>query len=99
MEFYTDRNGVEWSLHFHENNPGHWLHNTELWAAAAHLESPVSRNGYAKPPFFVVAREYCQISILNSEMFSESEKQPIRGWLEAKLNSLRRDDAAHLTTE
>ena len=53
----------EFFIHQHINNPGHWLHNGEIWAALAsavpsEMTAPPSENGYVRPPFVKVGSGY-----------------------------------------
>ena len=55
----------DYSLHLHENNPGHWLHNFELWAAKGEHSTIASENGYARPPWKVIGREHVYLDWLD----------------------------------
>lgn len=38
------------AVRIHENNPGHWMHNNEIWRAPEGTPLPWSQNGYVQKP-------------------------------------------------
>ena len=55
------------SLYHHINNPGHWLENSETWAAPGRQTRVASSNGYVQLPWKRIASEPIYLSEIESD--------------------------------
>ena len=69
----------EFSLFHRVNNPGHWLENSEIWAAPGRQVSVASQNGYVRPPWKRISSENIYLSEVERDVNLQGK---IDIWLE-----------------
>ena len=69
----------EFSLFHHVNNPGHWMENSEIWAAPGRQTSVASQNGYVRPPWKRISSENIYLSEIEG---NANLQEKVNSWLE-----------------